>query len=426
MLEPSLRAVATLQQADLDHRPDAEVAAAVVEAHWDPPRVGGVRRRQREPGHDHVVRSDIDSAVGIPLRQSTRVPLEWEVAGNARWLMWWPDDTTQEPVDMIFPPPDTTNDLDRAEWNRLAELSANLFLLKGSKVSSFVEVPVNPDEVAGAITVVRQSVEDRDTLLRGYVDAIEPTATRERSRVLAIVTDAVRRRRAELAWFDAADEALTLIPESIEFEVAVPAEPSGAGPDQATQDLGVLPQITETTFDAIVDQILRWRDKVEQYPATFATLGENPCSDVLAASLALSFRVAEREVFAYGGKTDIYVPLAALHPESPDARSTYYFYAEAKMGTGSVLAQRAWAQAESYRALRVRRAVLLFYVTAKELIGAAERTLQAFRGHEVWNEVATDLPPMVYRFVADREDLGLLEVTVIFIHTPEGPAQRED
>lgn len=426
VLEPSLRAVATLQQADLDHRPDAEVAAAVVEAYWDPPRVGEVRRRQRERGHDHVVRSGMDSGVGIAFRQSIRVPLEWDVAGNARWLMWWPDDTTQEPVDMMFAPPDTTSDLDRAEWNRLVELSANLFLLTGSKVSSFIEVPVNPDDVAAGSTVVRRSVEDRDTLLRGYVDAIEPTATRERSRVLAVVTEAVRLRRAELAWFNAADEALTLIPESIEFEVAVPTEPSGAGPDQATQHLDVLPQITETTFDAILDHILRWRDKIEQYPATFAALGENPCSDVLAASLALSFRVAEREVFAYGGKTDIYVPLRALHPESPDALTTYYFYAEAKMGTGSVLAERAWAQAESYRVLRVRRAVLLFYVTAKDLIGAADRTLQAFRGHEVWNEVGTDLPPMVYRFVADRDGLGLLEVTVIFIHTPEAPAQQDD
>jgi hypothetical protein len=258
------------------------------------------------------------------------------------------------------------------------------------------------------------------------VDAIEPTATRERSRVLAIVTEAVRRRRAELAWFGAVDDALTLIPESIEFDAAVPTEPAGAEPDQATQDLDVLPQITETTFDAIVDHILRWRDKVEQYPATFAALGENPCSDVLAASLALSFKVAEREVFACGGKTDIYVPLAALHPESPDALTTYYFYAEAKMGTGSMLAERAWAQAESYRVLRVRRAVLLFYATAKDLIGAVERTLQAFRRHQAWDEVGTELPPMVYRFVADRDGLGPLEVTIIFIHTPEGPAHRED
>lgn len=250
-------------------------------------------------------------------------------------------------------------------------------------VSSFVEVPVNPDAAAEVGTVVRQAVEDRDALLRGYVDAIEPTAMRERSRVLAIVTEAVRLRRAELAWFNAVDEALMLIPESVEFEVAVPSEPAAAGPDQATQVLDVLPQITETTFDAIVAHILRWRDKVEQYPATFAALGENACSDALAASLALTFRVAEREVFAYGGKTDIYVPLAALHPESPDAFTTYYFYAEAKMGTGSVLAERAWAQAEGYRVRRVRRAVLLFYVTAKDSIGAAVRTLEAFRGHEV-------------------------------------------
>lgn len=427
VLEPSLSTVARLQQVDLDHRPDAEVAAAVVEAYWDPPRVGEVRRRQRIPGQDHVVRSDVDSAVGIPLRRSIRVPLEWEVTGNAHWLMWWPDDTTQEPVDVLFQPPDTTNDLDRAEWNRLVELSANLFLLTGSKVSSFVEVPVDPDGVVEVSAVVRRAVEDRDALLRGFVDAIKSTVTRERSRVLATVTEGVRRRRAELAWFNAIDDALTLIPESIELEVPVPTAPAYAGPDQPTPDkLDVLPQITETTFDAIVAHILGWRDKVEQYPATFAALGENPCSDVLAASLALSFKVAEREVFAYGGKTDIYVPLAALHPESPDAHITYYFYAEAKMGTGSVLAERAWAQAESYRVLRVRRAVLLFYVTAKDLTGAAERTVQAFRRHEVWNEVGAGLPPMVYRFVADRDGLGPLEVTIIFIHTPEGPAQRED
>jgi hypothetical protein len=78
------------------------------------------------------------------------------------------------------------------------------------------------------------------------------------------------------------------------------------------------------------------------------------------------------------GKTDIYVPLAALHPESPDALMTYYFYAEAKIGTASVLAERAWAQADSYRALRVRRAVLLFYVTAKDLVGVAMRSYAVF------------------------------------------------
>ncbi len=418
VLEPSLAAVAALQQAQLDHRPDLEIAAAVVDAHWDPPRVGEVRRRSREQGSDHVVRSGVDSASGRPLRRSVRVPVEWDVTGNPRWLMWWPDETTQDPVDVIFPPPDTTNDLDRAEWNRLVELSSNLFLLTDAKVTSFVEVPIDPDESIDAGTAVRQAIEDRDTLLRGYVDAIEPTATRERSRVVATVADVVRRRRAELSWFDDIDEGLTLIPQSIDFEVESSTRPVSATEDRRTRDLAVLPQITTATFDAIVDHILRWRNKVEQYPSTFAALGENACSDVLAACLALTFKVAEREVFACGGKTDIYVPLAALHPEIRDALTTYYFYAEAKMGTGSVLAKGAWAQADSYRALRVRRAVLLFYVTAKDLVSAAERTLEAFRGHGAWRKGAvSELPPMVYRFLADRDSLGQLELTIIVIHT---------
>ena len=125
-----------------------------------------------------------------------------------------------------------------------------------------------------------------------------------------------------------------------------------------------------------------------------------------------------REVFAYGGKTDIYIPVAALHPESADARTTYYFYAEAKMGTGETLAEHAWSQAEGYRALRVRRVVLLFYVVARDLIGATERTLDAFRGRGVWREVDTGLPPTTCRFVADRDGLGPIEVTIIFVHTP--------
>jgi hypothetical protein len=148
-------------------------------------------------------------------------------------------------------------------------------------------------------------------------------------------------------------------------------------------------------------------------------VGEDPCSDVLASSLALTFRIAEREVFAYGGKTDIYIPLAALQPDSRDAHTTYYFYAEAKMGTGHVLAEHAREQADGYRARRVRRAVLLFYVTAAGLVPAAVRTLDAFRQHDEWYEVEAQLPAMVYRFASDRDDLGLLELTIIFIHTRE-------
>jgi hypothetical protein len=255
VLEPALADVATLDQTDLDHRPDSEIAAALVDAYWHPPRLGEVRRGERVQGHDHVDRAGVGSAVGIPFRHSLRVPLEWEVTGDAHWLMWWPDATTQEPVDVVFPFPELTNEVDKAEWNRRTELSSNLFLLTDSKVSSFIEVPVNPDDSLDAGTLVRQAIHDRDALLRGYVDAIEPTVEHERSRVLTTVTSAVQRRRAELAWFDAVDEALTLFPESVALETTVPARPTGS--DRDDQELDVLPQITEASFDAIVAHILR-------------------------------------------------------------------------------------------------------------------------------------------------------------------------
>ena len=227
----------------------AEIAVALVDAYWHPPRVGDVRRRPRGYGHEHVERANVDPAAGITLQPSVRVPLEWEVTGNERWLMWWPDETTQEPVDAIFPRPETTSEHDRAEWNRLVELSTNLFLLTGSKVTSFVEVPVNPSPDADATAVVRRAVEERDALLRGYVDAIEPTVTSERSRILTTVTEAVRYRRSELSWFAAVDDALTLIPESTTFEAAVTHQQAVTNRESTTRDLDVLPQITEATFD---------------------------------------------------------------------------------------------------------------------------------------------------------------------------------
>ena len=120
--------------------------------------------------------------------------------------------------------------------------------------------------------------------------------------------------------------------------------------------------------------------------------------------------------------------LAVLHPESPDAFTTYYFYARSEDGDRLGAAERAWAQAEGYRVRRVRRAVLLFYVTAKDSIGAAVRTLEAFGGHEVWNEVVTELPPMVYRFVAVATALGPGADHHLHSHASGNgsPAHRED
>ncbi len=415
VVEPALAVVQTYGPADLESRTDADVATAILAEFWHPPVLRELRRRGRRRGHDHVDRSRLGSAGGIPLRQSTRVPLEWKVEGNAGWLRWWPDDTSLVPIDQTYPGPSTDDERDRTEWNRLVELQSNLFRLVGSTVTSFVEIPIELEGTIDPAVLIQEAITARDELIRGFAAAIGTTAARCRDDVEALVTSAVAARRTELAWYGAVDESLALIPEVIELYEAPASDPPTE--DGRAKRLEVLPELSEGSFDAIVQQILRWRDRVEMYPDSFGAITEDACSDVLAATLAMLFRVAEREVFVYGGKSDIYIPLAALHPDRADPRETFYFYAEAKKGTGAALARHALGQVERYRALRVRRAVMLFYVTAQDVVAAAKRTLTAFA--EGWRAVSPGLTErVVHRFETTRDGLGRLEITVIFIHTP--------
>jgi hypothetical protein len=119
---------------------------------------------------------------------------------------------------------------------------------------------------------------------------------------------------------------------------------------------------------------------VERYPKTFAPLGEDRLSDLLAATLTASLANAQREVFTRNGKSDIFVQADVLKPGAgPDA----VFICESKWATSdSVVSDALDPQLFGYMTAHDTRAVLLLLVPQAEPALPLSRRLAALRSVE--------------------------------------------
>jgi hypothetical protein len=321
-----------------------------------------------------------------------------------------------EPTDELAGELDLGDPAAKANWNNLIDKAARRFQRDDGLIHGFVDVlegtPGRPAEARDS------AVASETTLLESFVDQIRLSGEALRSDLIERVAHAIGRRRQDLAWDRELSEGLDLLPSPQTLQLAIEKARES---DEGRHPLE-LPKrrLTDPSFLALLDVVERWCAKIEQYPHSYVKLKEDDLSNLLAVTLALAFGLTEREVFTREGKSDIYVPIAAIrdiagrHHEPEDG---YAFVAEAKLGTGPRLATDAVEQLEGYIPVRARLACLIFYVTAYDVAGAAERILDALRGrHDYVSDDTTKTTPfplLRYRTATSAEPVT---VAIAFVH----------
>lgn len=229
LLSPVAGQIARLDEENFKDRSDEAVVAQLLEAYWQPPMLGAVTVEMAGQGAPHPRQRGEKPTTFVP---SVRFSLRWEICGRAEWLDYWPDHgqdaVSLKAIDEIFLPPDLHREADRADWNRLSELSSNLYQRQGSAVTSFVEVPRS--EEADPQAIREQRVAERTQMLAGYLDAVLKTAAGVQEEAAARLRYLVERRRSDLRWQREVRQGLD-ITEGSQIEAA------GADPGSVSQEM---------------------------------------------------------------------------------------------------------------------------------------------------------------------------------------------
>jgi hypothetical protein len=423
--QPAADDAARLTPTQLDGRTDAEIAEALVTVYWRPPRVV-----EPEPvvdhvsaGHDHA-RPRTDDG-GYPMIKSARIHVRWTIEGNAEWLDYWPDGSTTDsdvlvPIDEIYPFPNRDDELQKTNWDRLVELSGNLYLRQGSSITTFVEIARDTEEPQSSRD---DQLTERAMTLNRFVEAARDTASAVRPAIVEAITEGVGARRADLAWDTEVRDGLAIGPPNIPgpLELVVP----DGGVEGLQLELPA-PRLTTPSFVAILNTIEHWAVKVGQYPITFAKLGEDDLSNLLACTLALVFGVTEREVFCVRGRSDLYIPTRALYTlqglPPPDGS---VFIAEAKKNTGPGLAEDAWEdQLREYMPQTTRHSALLFYGNVRNAVAARDRIRDALLRRDDCEE-DNDYPEAHYSVVRFDHSGLIASVAIVVINLRSGALEVE-
>jgi hypothetical protein len=416
VLKPALADTTQLSADDLSGRTNSDIAGALLADRWHPPSLGEPWVGSHVPGQGHARPGA--SPESTRYVESRRFPLEWQVEGCAEWLDYWPDgaDLHLGPVDRLDGEPDLTDQEWKRDWNRRVERADRRFVRDGPIIRGFVEIvrddPRRPNEARD------EEVDAEHALLSSYVAAVRQSAAHHRDGILEHLVTGVASRRATLAWEHELADGLQLRPAPSSLRLASaqtegPAESHFALPPRRLDD---------PSFLNLLNAIRHWVGKVQQYPASFQKLGEDDLSNLLAVSLALAFGVAEREVFCVTGKSDVFVPTAALRELAGQQAGTpdeFAFIAEAKKGSGPTLASDAKTQLDGYIPARSRHAALIFYIEANDLAGAGGRILTSLRARTDYNsdEPFAGSPFPVLQFTHDKTGEPT-SVAVIFVHLP--------
>ncbi len=233
-------------------------------------------------------------------------------------------------------------------------------------------------------TAVRQRLDYLREICRAINEQTARFVDGETRTVLTEIATSARRRLSARASIR---ESLSLDPawkptlprlETVATDAST-ATGDAANPSEATATL-VAPggqRLTSASFNDIQNIIGVWAQGVHDYPGSFAQLTEDDLSCLLTATLKATVPGADREVYHYGGKTDILIRAESL----PDGLSGEpVFVCEAKKGSPAVAASALEDQLLSkYMTAHDTSAVLLLYMTQLEFAPARERALAAVR-----------------------------------------------
>jgi hypothetical protein len=180
---------------------------------------------------------------------------------------------------------------------------------------------------------------------------------------------------------------------------------TGGGTAQAEQEL----RISDSDYDAVVEQISSARAMFERLPETFSPMGEEALRDVLLAILNNQFGPAVGELFSRKGKTDI----AIVRGRGP------IFIAECKNWEGPATFQKAIKQLLGYLVWRDTKAALVLFVREKNVTAVTEKALKELKGHPLLVGVGAsikDVPTVILHHEGDPRQH--IRVALIIVPIP--------
>jgi hypothetical protein len=226
-------------------------------------------------------------------------------------------------------------------------------------------------------------------------------------------------REAVVASLNFPEEWTMPTPELDEIPVAVPEVPPSSRKlaSEPGEDLMIhsVPRLAPKSFANLQNTIRTWADAIERYPRSFAGLGEDRTSDLLAATLSATMSGAHREVYTRGGKSDIFVHADVL---SEGAGPAKVFIIEAKITTSEKVVREALdPQLFGYLTAADTAAVLLMLIPQKgkeraiQRYGEVLRNVRGFLREE--RSAVTGWPLYIYQN-RDR----IVRICVAWVHLP--------
>lgn len=384
------------------------------------PTLGGARAARVDAGPYR--RRNVDGTFDFVAHHYFAV----KVDGDPTLLECWPDDDAGlEPVDTIRS--DAFLDVDETEWQ------VRLFTEEqgARSLALYTRFDLAPEEEAAAakgdiditalfatryqriVPIVDRIGSDIDR----YFDEILPTQ----------LDDGLIHRREILSAREAVSQSFAFpdvwtyappVLEGDERQLPVRATDKPVPPVlPAPVELHVPHQarLSPASFERLQRTIRVWADAIERYPRSFAQLGEDRISDLLAATLKATLPAADREVFSRKGKSDILVRADVL---SDGAAPEVVFIAESKWAKSTKLVQDALdPQLRGYLTVQDTSAVLLLLLPQQGKIRAIKKRhddLRAVPGFVSEKPSAVEgWPVFVYRF-----DGRELEVCIATVHCP--------
>lgn len=359
---------------------------------------------------DHLVRAG-DWRPGREAGQSFATE-RWlfpvEMGGRLEMLGWWPDLVTPSVMPVGYRPEEEPNSGELRSSTLppplahdpnpvFAQMTRHTFLLTPAfsgppgraSPRVYVTLDLTEEEIGlySKTDAISLAVRERLDYLREMCRAInQQTAAFIDGEARSAITEAARGLRERLSARASIRQSLSLDPawKALMPRLEVVATDAPAPHDDASRSVDsrdlVAPggqRLTSASFEDIQNIIGIWAQGVLDYPGSFAQLSEDQLSCLVTATLKATVPGADREVYHYGGKTDILIRAESL----PDGLgSEPVFVCEAKKGSPAVAAAALEDQLLSkYMNSQDTAAVLLLYMTQLEFEPARRRVLEAVR-----------------------------------------------
>lgn len=341
-------------------------------------------------------------------RNDTHVaPMYWRwwaqypLEGNLEFLRHWPSDFGEEPC---------SSDLEHEPAPPSVWQASEIGAL------AFFDAPYSDD--SDGTSVPEQRIVQATAFLDRFVGASNRQLETYQQSLFTRLADDLRDRRARLGRI--ADRVVKTI-ELVRVEHPVlevdPVDTHAAQEGENSARSGALEnsvdleyRLSTKSFSDLVEATQQWGRGAERYPDALRALREDGITDLLVATLNVVFDSAHREVFSYGGKTDVYVEAER------GSKSRAAYIGEAKIWNGEKKARAALPQLLGNATSGTRELLLLFYIRIRSIDEARagiRRAIESAPGFRTWAKEEEQALIHHPEFGHD------VEVAIVTIHLPK-------